>query len=267
MTDISGPGLTVPSRLGVTARFEDDDLVLELAPQPETLHHGVVRASVLSFLIDAVAGIPMDQDPGMWTLTSDMSVRMRPVPAPVRIDATNTILREGRRSSACLVELRSDEGLPIATGAIGFTKVPRQTTDPPKPVVTSGQAPLVFRNPATLARPLREEAGIEVIDAREGVVQVEVTPELRNPAGTLQGAMVALVAESAAEDLMATRFKAPMVVTDLDLRYLRKAQTGPVRTRSRLLGVGPDAPIQVELIDASTDQVTTLVFARVAIVS
>jgi hypothetical protein len=51
------------------------------------------------------------------------------------------------------------------------------------------------------------------------------------------------------------------VVTELDLRYLRKTQTGPVRTRSRLLGTGPAAPIQIELIDTSTDEITTLVYA------
>jgi hypothetical protein len=74
--------------------------------------------------------------------------------------------------------------------------------------------------------------------------------------------MVALLAEAAAEGLVATRFGLPVVVTDLDLRYLRKAQVGPVRTRSRLLGNGPDAPVQVELVDLSTDQITTLVYAR-----
>ena len=126
---------------------------------------------------------------------------------------------------------------------------------------------MLFRDPTTLARPLREEAGVEVIDAAAGIVQVEVTPDLRNPAGTLQGAMVALLAESAAEDLMATRFGSPFVVTGLDLRYLRKAQVGPVRTRSRLLGTGPDAPVQIELIDTSIDQITTLVYASATRVS
>src|ERR1700689_4620964 len=121
MTDVSGPGVSVPGRLGVAARFEDGQLVIELVPQEETLHHGVVRASVLSFIIDVVAGIPLDQDADVWTLTSDMSVRMRPLPAPERIDATNTILRQGRRTGACLVELRTDKGAPIAIGAIGFT--------------------------------------------------------------------------------------------------------------------------------------------------
>jgi acyl-coenzyme A thioesterase PaaI-like protein len=191
-----------------------------------------------------------------------MSVRMRPIPAPERIDATSKILRRGRRSATCLVELKTEEGAPIAVGAIGFVNTTRKASDPPKPNVPLGQIPLIFRDPGALTRPLREEAGIEVIDAAEGVVQVEVTPDLRNPAGTLQGAMVALLAEAAAEDLLATRFESSVVVTDLDLRYLRMAHVGPVRTRSRLLGTGPDAPVQVELIDTSTDQITTLVYAR-----
>jgi acyl-coenzyme A thioesterase PaaI-like protein len=262
VTDISELGLSVPSRLGTTARLEDDDLVIELTPQQETLHHGIIRASVLAYVIDVAAGIPMDQDVSMWTLTSDMSVRMRPLPPPIRVDATTTILRQGGRSSTCLVELRSDQGRPVATGAIGFTKVPRKTTDPPKPVVPVDRIPMIFRSPATLDRPLREAAGIEVIEAAEGVVQVEVTRDLRNPAGTLQGAMVALLAEAAAEDLMAARYGLPVVVTDLDLRYLRRTEHGPVRTRTRLLGEGLEAPVQIELIDTSTDQVTTLAYAR-----
>jgi hypothetical protein len=98
MTDVSGLGTSVPSRLGVTARFADGALVLELRPREETLQHGVVRASVLSFVIDVVAGIPLDQDPGVWTLTSDMSVRMRPMPAPRRIDASTHRARSCARA-------------------------------------------------------------------------------------------------------------------------------------------------------------------------
>jgi acyl-coenzyme A thioesterase PaaI-like protein len=251
----------------VTARFEDGALVLELRPQEETQHHGIVRASVLSFVIDVVAGIPLDHDTDVWTLTSDMSVRMRPIPAPTRIDATSAVLRRGRRSATCLVELNTDEGAPIGSGAIGFVNVPRRATDPPKTNVPFGQIPSIFRDPTTLSRPLRQEAGIQVIDPEEGIVQVEVTSDLRNPAGTLQGAMVALLAEAAAEDLMETRFGSPFVVTDLDLRYLRKAQVGPVRTRSRLLGTGPGAPVQIELIDTSTAEITTLVYAHAVTVS
>ncbi len=261
MTDVSTTGTPLYSRLGVGARLEDGQLVLEVRPQPETLHCGIIRASVLAFAIDVVAGIPLDREADMWTLTSDMTVRMRPVPAPRRIDATSEVLRQGRRSATSVVDMRTDEGTPIATGAIGFTKVPRKPTDPPKPLTPLDQIPTVFRGISTLARPLRVEAGIEVIDAAEGKLQVELTADLLNPAGTLQGAMVALVAEAAAEDLMATRFGSSFVVTDLDLRYLRKTGLGPVRTRTTLLGDRPDSAIQIELIDLSNNEITTLVYA------
>jgi acyl-coenzyme A thioesterase PaaI-like protein len=258
--------VSLPGRLGTTARFEEGVLVIELAPQPEALHHGVMRASVLSFAIDVAAGIPLDQDSSVWTLTSDMTVRMRPVAPPARIDAKATIIRQGGRSATSVVELTSDRGDPIATGAIGFVKVPRKPTDPPKPNVPFGQIPSIFRHSGSLVRPLREEAGIEVVDAAAGVVQVELTSDLRNPAGTMQGAMVALVAEAAVEELMSTRFETDVVVTDLDLRYLRKTVAGPMRTRSTLLGTGLEASVQVELIDLSTDQITTLVYASVVTV-
>ena len=262
MTDLPSGTMSVAGRLGVTARLVDDDMVLELTPRPETMHHGMVRASVLSFVVDAVAGIAVDTDPDMWALTSDMSVRMRPVPAPARIDAAKTILRRGRRSVTSVVELTAEDGRPVASGAIGFAKVTRRDSDPAKPALTDERLAGLFDGRERLSRPLREEAGIEVLDAARGIVQMEVAPELRNPAGTLQGAMVALLAEAAAEDLVAARSTGPVVVTDLDLRYLERAHTGPVRTRCRLLGDEPGAPVEVLLVDTSTDTVTTLVYAR-----
>lgn len=262
MTDVPSAGTSVPGRLGVTGRLEQGELVLELAPRPEVLHHGCVRVSVLAFMVDAVAGVSVDTEPDLWTLTSDMSVRMRPVRAPRLITATNVVRRLGRRSVTCTVELTSDQGLPVASGAIGFVKIPRRETDPPKPSVPAETSGELFGGQAVLSRPLREEAGIESVDPAAGVVEVKVGPELRNPAGTIQGAMVALLAEAAAEDLLSSRFGRPFVVVDLDLRYLAQAQVGPVATRCRLLGEGPEAPVEVELHDTAASRVTTLVYAR-----
>ncbi len=262
MTDAPNPGSSVPGRLGVAAHLVGDELRLTLAPRSEVLHHGVVRASVLAYVMDALAGIAVDDDPGVWTLTTDLSIRTLPRPAPEHIEARATLLRRGRRSVTSRVELTDADGGPVATGAIGFTRVDRRPTDPPKPQVTPAEAAVLFDGLPALDRPLREEAGIEVLDAAEGVVQLDVTAELRNPAGTLQGAMVALLAEAAAEDLVATRFESPVVVTDLDVRYLAQAPEGPVRTRARLLGAGPDAPVEIELVDTSVDRLTTLVYAR-----
>ena len=262
MTDIPSQATSVPARLGVAARFTDGELTLDLTPQPETLTHGVVRASVLSFAIDAIAGVTLDGGGDTWTFTTDMSVRTRPMPAPRCVTAVNTILRRGRRSATCLVEVTTDEGAPIASGAVGFAHVPRKPTDPPKVVIPPDEAHRFLRGLGTLTRPVRDEAGIVPIDALDGVMEMAVTPDVCNPAGTLQGAMVALLGEAAAEDLLATRFGSPVIVVDLDLRYLAQSGAGPMRTRSRLLGTRPDDPVQVELVDTSTDRVTTHVYVR-----
>jgi acyl-coenzyme A thioesterase PaaI-like protein len=267
MTDLFDNHVSSPARLGVTASFDDGEFQMQLSPGPEVLHHGAVRASVLSFMIDGAAGIILDEDADMWTLTSDMTVRMRPLLAPACVQTRSTILRRGRRSATVAVDLVTPEGLPVASGAIGFVKVPRREGDPPKPNVSLERLTNLFNGSNVLTRPLREEAGIAVLDPKQGVVEVPVTPALRNPAGTLQGAMVALVAESAAEELVTARFGIDAVVIDLDLRYLAQTGTGPVRTSCQLLGDGPDAPIRVELVDLSKDQLTTLVYARAAIIS
>jgi acyl-coenzyme A thioesterase PaaI-like protein len=262
VTDLSAPGQSVPARLGVSARLEGEQLVLELTPVPEVLRHGVVRASVLAFVVDAVAGISIDTDPEAWSLTTDLSIRMLPVPAPARLEARSQVVRQGRRSVTCSVEVTDDHGHLVATSALGFARLPRREGDPPKPEVGPAEAAAMFDGRADLPRPLREEARIEVVDAANGIARVEVTPALRNSAGTLQGAMVALLAEAAAEDLVERRFGAPAVVTELDLRYLAQAPEGPVETRTSLLGDGPDAPLRVELHDTGVGRMTTLAFAR-----
>jgi acyl-coenzyme A thioesterase PaaI-like protein len=267
MTDLFGGNVSIPARLGVTTELMDNEFQMHLRPRPEVLHHGLVRASVVSFMIDAVAGIVLDDDPETWTLTSDMSVRMRPLPAPDCLQARSTILRRGRRSATASVDVVTGEGQPVASGAIGFVKVPRRETDPPKPKVSLERIGSMFDGSNVLTRPLRDEAGIAVLDPLAGVVEAAVTPALRNPAGTLQGAMVALVAEAAAEELVSARFGIDAVVTDLDLRYLAQTGAGPVRTSCRLLGNEPDAPVRIELIDTSTGRLTTHVYARAAAIS
>jgi acyl-coenzyme A thioesterase PaaI-like protein len=264
MTDLLGGDVSVPGRLGVVAEYCDGEFELALRPRPEVLRQGAVRASVLSYMIDVVAGIVLDDDPDFWSLTSDMSVRMRPLPAPDYIRTRSTILRRGRRSATAAVDLITGDGELVATGAIGFVRVPRRETDPPKPSVSPEGFAAVIDGSKGLSQPLREAAGIVVLDAGHGVVEMPVTPGVRNSAGTLQGAMVSLLAEAAAEELASARFDTTAVVTELDLRYLAQTGADPIRTRCRLLGSGPDAPIEVGLFDVSSDRLTTLVYARTA---
>jgi acyl-coenzyme A thioesterase PaaI-like protein len=263
MTDLPANLASVPGRLGATGVVDERGLVIEIEPSVEVLQHGILRASVVTFAVDVVAGVTLDTDPDAWTFTTDLTLRMRPVPAPPRITAFGTILRQGRRSAHCRVDVVDDTGVQVGHSAIGFAHVPRKPTDPPKPIVSAQDVADRFSTRDRITEPLREEAGIVAIDPRAGVVELAVRPEVCNPAGTIQGAMVALVAEAATEDLLGSTGQA-VVVTDLDLRYLGQATVGPVRTRCRPLGDDLRAcpPVEVELVDLSTGRVTTLAHCR-----
>ena len=233
---------------------------MDLVPVPEVLHHGVVRASVLAYQVDVIAGLSLDQDPDSWVFTTDLSLRARPVPAPEVVTARFTVLREGRRSSTSDVELTASDGAPIGAASIGFARVPRREGDAPKPTVTPSMAVELFEHLPFLEHPLREEAGVRVV--APGVAEMNVSPDVQNPAGTLQGAMVALLVEAAAEDHVAASTDADVVVTDLDIRFLDKATIGPVRSATRALGDGPFDPVEVRLTDIGTGRLTTLAYAR-----
>jgi len=240
----------------------DGELHLDLEPCPELLNHGAVRASVMAFLVDGVAGIAIDRDPTHWSLTSDMSIRMRVMEAPACLTATGSVLRRGRRTVSCSSEVRTDAGMLAASGLLGFRSYPRRPDDPPKPDVTVEYLEEVMGRRGGLSAPLREEAGVRSVDPSAGVAEMEVTPRVTNPAGTLQGAMVALLAESAAEDLAQSRAGRPMLVTELEIRYLEKATSGTVRTRTTSVGDRPGSPVLVELVDTATGTLTSVVHAR-----
>jgi len=260
VTDLPAGPVFVPGRLGVRARHVDGELVLDVHPQPGVQHHGVTRASVLTFAVDALSGLLMDGDPDLWTFTTDLTLRMRAVPSPEVVTATHTVLREGRRSVTCAVELTA-EGRHVASSSIGFARVPVRPGDPPKPVVPPELAPEIFSGLPMLSAPLRPEAGVVALEP-PGVVEMAVTPDVVNPAGTLQGAMVALAVEAAAEDFEAARSGTDVVVVDLDVRFLAPARVGPVRSSVRALGESPFGPVEVRLHDLSDGHLATLAYAR-----
>ena len=263
MTDFPANLTAVPSRLGSILTVDDRGVVVEIEDiQPETLHHGVLRLSVLTFLADVSAGVAQDTDSSTWAFTTDLSLRMVARPGLRKVTTTTTVLRRGKRSAHSLVEIVDEAGQLFAAGAIGFAHVPRKPGDPPKPSVSPSTLAKRFDGRERLSKPLREEAGIVPVDPGRGVVEIPVQPDVCNPAGTLQGAMVALVAEAAAEDLSASLAGRPMVVSELDIRYLAQASVGPVRTESRLLGTGPADPIEVRLTDTASGRITTVVYAR-----
>jgi acyl-coenzyme A thioesterase PaaI-like protein len=261
MTDTPGALSSIPSRLNVSIT-ELDPLVLRIRPVPTTCRLGSIRTSVLSFVVDAVAGIGIDTDADAWQFTSDMAVRVRPMPAPTFIDARATVLRSGRRSVTCEVWMVDDAGAPVGHGVLGFAKIDRKPTDPPKDQLDVERMRAHWNAIEPIETDLAKAAGIRVVDADSGIVEVDSNPLLNNLAGVMQGAMVSLVAEVAAEEAASSRAGAPAYVSELDIRYLNQVRAGTVRTECTWLGDHADSPIRVALIDADTDRTLVHAVAR-----
>ena len=264
MTDIPGADSSVPARMGARFRLDGDVLGGELAFVPAMAENGTMPIAALVFLVDAVAGVSIDTDPDAWAFTADLSVRLTALIPRTTIDATTTILRNGSRSATARVDLAAN-GEPIGTSITSFSRVARRDTDPPKPP---------FDVASTISR-LRVDpidttlrVACEFVEgAVPGVISGGLRPDLLNPAGAMQGAIVAALAEVAATDLadahraMGTDRHA---VVDIDVRYLAQNRIEPIVATASFAGPPSGGMIAVDLVDdGGRGRRTTTVIARV----
>ena len=233
------------TRYGLS-RTSDRDAPLTIEPYPEICRHGALRATVIASAVDLVGSLFTREAAGKDILyTTDLSVRIPHPGIPDRIEARGERLRTGRKSVTTGVELRVDEAV-WAYGQTSFTRVPRPSPE------TASLADIALpeelpRHP--LDQPLEDEVAVEILDAGRGVVEVPLRPALLNPEGTLQGALVALIVEVAAERLAEAHLGTPQVVTELDLRYLSTARVGPVVSEGRWIGRAEQGMIRIDLRD------------------
>jgi hypothetical protein len=262
MTDIPYEPFSLPGRLGVVLDPFGNPGFGHVDVFPEICHAGHIRAAVVMLLVDMVAGL-LDEvaDPQAWHFTTDVNLRMFDGPPPQRVEARTARLRLGKASSIVEADLQDQTGRPVGYSQIGFARKPLRPEDPPKPEIGAGK--LRFRRP-NIERPLLEAAGVWVADPAAGHAEVELVDSLRQPAGLMQGGMVAMMLEAGALALAEHKSETPMRVVDLDLRYLAGAKVGPMWTSARWLGDPESGWIGVELRDrGKADRLTTTALARV----
>lgn len=253
------------TRYGLT-RTGDRDEPLVLDAYPEILHHGRLRAAIAAAVVDLVGSLFTREVAGTDILyTTDLSVRLPNAGPAGRLRARGRRLRSGRTGSTTAVELveAGPAGERVwAYGETSFARVPRAA--PPTLRPEDLALPAVFAS-HPLERPLVEVVGIETIDAKAGEVELALRPAVLNAEATLQGALVALVVERAAEVLAEAARPGPQWITELDLRYLATAKQGPLRSRAAFIGPEEAGMVRVELRDTGRDdRVTATALLRVA---
>jgi acyl-coenzyme A thioesterase PaaI-like protein len=257
------PSETLAAQLGITGDWHNGALTkVALEPYPELLNRGIMRISVLALVADMMGGLVAHvSSQHDWVFTTDLSVRAPILRAPERLVGSGTPLRVGKSSIHSEVHMVDETGALFAYSQVGFVRVARRYGDNPQPDVESA-AERWYDRPR-ITEPLDVAAGVEIVDAACGAVEVELHDRLRNPAGAMQGAMVALVGEIAAESMATHHLGTPQVVTDLDVRYLAMGRVGPVYSRAWFVGEPAHGTVHVELRDRGNgDRVMTALLAR-----
>ena len=166
----------------------------------------------------------------------DMSLRYVTPPSSDRLDLEMLLRKVGRKVQTAETIFRDAETKDIV--AIGM-QVFAATPDPKASVERSSRS---MRTTGALERPFPEQMGVRVIEP--GVVEMDGGPGRGNAMDGLQGGLVVLLGEMAAETLTGNS------VIELEVNYLSSIGGGTGRASARLLGEGI---VRVEVRDPVRD--------------
>ncbi|WP_200827736.1 PaaI family thioesterase [Thermomonospora echinospora] len=237
--------------LGFATRRVGEDLhgtasVTPAMHAPGTPH---LRTSILAAWADTLTGLLATQVTAPRVpVTLELDVQLyRPAPANGTVDGIARVVKVGRSVFVAGVEFTSAGAEPLAIAHASFMMAP----DPGITLPTAFDVELPLQR-ERLVKPFAERAGCT--RRGPGVAVLPRSEDGLNASGTINGGLIALVAEEAALSL------APGdTLCSLGLRYLQPARVGPVVATARLRdGLG-----QVELRDAGNgDRLTGIATAR-----
>jgi acyl-coenzyme A thioesterase PaaI-like protein len=207
------------------------------------------RPSVLATIADCIAGIPacFVTTPAL-AVTLDIAVHLVADRCGDRLTVRGEIVKPGRSTVASEIRFSdADTAQLVATSYVTFMASPRpQDHAPPlqRGMRTTGSMPVPFPDYVGTRR------------LAPGLAEVDLTPFVMQASGTLQGGVVAMIGEVAAESLSGSP------VLALDIRYLSAVRVGPGRATATSLGGNM---VRVEVRDAGSDhRLAALILARVA---
>lgn len=223
-------------------------MVGELLARPGVLVPGtrLVRPAVLATVADVMAGLPTANALApRLPLTLDIDVRTVG-PAGERLWLASRLLKVGRTTVAAEVAFTDGPGGPlVALSYLTFVASPRPQDTTPYEIAG-------MRTTGSLPVPMADHVGARVV--APGMVEIDRRPFVIQASGTLQGGIVALLGELAAESLVGRP------VLDLDTRYLATIRVGPARAEATAVG---GAHVRVEVRDTGNgDRLAARIMAR-----
>jgi acyl-coenzyme A thioesterase PaaI-like protein len=162
-----------------------------------------------------------------------------------------TLIKTGQSMSVGETEIRASRSGHVVATALGtFLASPRPVDRVPESfgdLLPPGNGPR-----ASVAATLAEQVGLKVVEP--GLAEIDLRPDLVNATESLQGGLVALLGEMAAQSAASAAAGVPHVVDSLEVHYLAAARVGPFRGTARLLSAEPDRTlVRVEVRDQGRD--------------
>jgi acyl-coenzyme A thioesterase PaaI-like protein len=216
---------------------------------------GAVRAGALTTLVDVVGGgLAASTASPDWIATADLTLHVTAPPTGEIVEARAHVLRAGRTTIVLEVGLHAGDGTAVGTATMSFSVLPRRDNNPDIATTRPDGPSTMAVDGSGLDAPLFELVGIETIEAARGIVELPVRPWAMNSMGALQGGIVGLVVEAAAEAALRDATGEPLVVTDIQLTYLSFGRVGPLTTGTDVLATAPGHGVaRVHLFDTGAE--------------
>ncbi len=258
--------------LRVTTELVTAERAISLAPVPDSARNAAGAAS-LGFLVAVVdtnaAPLALVAGQPDWTATADLALHATGwlTEGPVLIDSR--LERAGSNIVVITTQLFDGQGIEeldefarevparcepasVARGLLTLRAHPRGASVAAgrfDPTGLVGQRRQVSPAAPPAPEPLMERIGLRVVDAARGVVELHNRDYVRNSFGTINGGVLGLVFQGAAEAAIPG-----LVATDVHIHYLAQAKAGPARTSLEILRhVSDHAVCTVRAVDAGND--------------
>ncbi len=263
MAGVYPPPDQVLSAMGIEVSWQaDDNLIGRALVDTSLLGRDGLPPGVGSLVpaVDLVAGSRVARvAEGDWLATSDVWLYERAPLETGPLDVATRLLRVGKRSSVVAVEV-SAGGRPVADSTIEFSRIRRDAT----PLDTQKAPPtgewIRLGSGDLLSAPLDQACGFRIVDADAGVVELDRHRFVNNSIGTLQGGVIAMMADVAATAVAGPGSRA----VELHFRFLDQTGDGPARSAAKV--VRRDAAglvVAVEIVDTSTGRLVAWASCRV----
>jgi acyl-coenzyme A thioesterase PaaI-like protein len=224
---------------------------------------GRPRVGVAAVIADMIAGQTAIREVApSWIATSNLALQVGDLPSEGTLVGHPKVLRKGATTIVIEVRLEHLESArDVGLATLGFAILPRRNEMQAELHRSreGGEDSVYAPAGSGFAKPLFEAIGIRFDSANSGSAdsgrascwaEVDLDPYLQNTLGALQGGVVAILVEAAAERQAISLLGGPVRVRGLELHYLKLGRKGPIRARARELArTGSGMIVRVEMVD------------------